>query len=241
MRNDLGAKIFYGEENEFFDYDKVVIATHADEALKMGTDLPSAEKLFEYLENKSKVNVFFVEEKDIDEVRKQIPRDLKTIVGTMKLHQILFGSKNVHKITVRDLSCFCEMECQCHNTRSVTLLPETEAQENTVDGSVQQSNEPQATVAVEEQPSENIALSLTVGQWCIVRYDGVLYPGEILETDDISLLVRVLHPIGQNKFVEPRKPDELWYHSDAVIKLVPKPPSKRSRYVSFDSALWDEL
>tara|TARA_B110001452_G_scaffold49761_1_gene38033 strand:- start:87 stop:1331 length:1245 start_codon:yes stop_codon:yes gene_type:complete len=35
VRNDLGVKIFYGEENEFFDYDKVVIATHADEALKI--------------------------------------------------------------------------------------------------------------------------------------------------------------------------------------------------------------
>jgi len=35
IRNDLGVKIFYGEENEFFDYDKVVIATHADEALKI--------------------------------------------------------------------------------------------------------------------------------------------------------------------------------------------------------------
>ena len=34
-RNDLGVKIFYGEENEFFDYDKVIIATHADEALKI--------------------------------------------------------------------------------------------------------------------------------------------------------------------------------------------------------------
>ncbi|MDC0889825.1 FAD-dependent oxidoreductase [Candidatus Pelagibacter ubique] len=34
-RNDLGVKIFYGEENEFFDYDKVVIATHADEALRI--------------------------------------------------------------------------------------------------------------------------------------------------------------------------------------------------------------
>ena len=34
-RNDLGVKIFYGEENEFFDYDKAVIATHANEALKI--------------------------------------------------------------------------------------------------------------------------------------------------------------------------------------------------------------
>ena len=34
-RDDYGVKIFYGGENEFFDYDKVVIATHADEALLM--------------------------------------------------------------------------------------------------------------------------------------------------------------------------------------------------------------
>ena len=31
-------RIFYGSENEFFDYDKVVIATHADEAKKMIED-----------------------------------------------------------------------------------------------------------------------------------------------------------------------------------------------------------
>jgi len=35
VRNNFGAKVFYGEENEFFDYDKVVIASHADEALKI--------------------------------------------------------------------------------------------------------------------------------------------------------------------------------------------------------------
>jgi predicted NAD/FAD-binding protein len=44
-RNDFGAKIFYGEENEFFDYDKVVIATHADEALKIIDNPTSDEEL----------------------------------------------------------------------------------------------------------------------------------------------------------------------------------------------------
>ena len=34
-RNNLGVKIFYGSDNEFFDYEKVVIATHADEALNI--------------------------------------------------------------------------------------------------------------------------------------------------------------------------------------------------------------
>tara|TARA_Y100000590_G_scaffold352782_1_gene405507 strand:+ start:500 stop:1750 length:1251 start_codon:yes stop_codon:yes gene_type:complete len=34
-RTTNGVQIYYGEKNEFFDYDKVVIATHADEALSL--------------------------------------------------------------------------------------------------------------------------------------------------------------------------------------------------------------
>ena len=45
VRNDFGAKIFYGEENEFFDYDKVIIATHANEALKIIDNPTIDEKL----------------------------------------------------------------------------------------------------------------------------------------------------------------------------------------------------
>ena len=54
-RNDFGVKVYYGKENEFFDYDKVVIATHADEALKIIENPTSDEKLilknFKYREN----------------------------------------------------------------------------------------------------------------------------------------------------------------------------------------------
>ena len=55
VRNDFGAKIYYGKENEFFNYDKVVIATHADEALKI-IDNPTLEekeilKNFRYRKN----------------------------------------------------------------------------------------------------------------------------------------------------------------------------------------------
>jgi len=55
IRNDLGVKIFYGEENEFFNYDKVVIATHADQALKIIKDPTTDEekilKNFKYRKN----------------------------------------------------------------------------------------------------------------------------------------------------------------------------------------------
>ncbi len=35
QRDETGIKIYYGEENEYFNYDKVVIATHANDALSI--------------------------------------------------------------------------------------------------------------------------------------------------------------------------------------------------------------
>jgi predicted NAD/FAD-binding protein len=49
VRNNFGVKIFYGNENEFFNYDKVVIATHADEALNI-IDNPTIDEI-EILKN----------------------------------------------------------------------------------------------------------------------------------------------------------------------------------------------
>ena len=50
-----GAQVYYGKENEFFSYDKVIIATHADEALKL-IEKPTEEERtilsnFKYKEN----------------------------------------------------------------------------------------------------------------------------------------------------------------------------------------------
>ena len=60
IRSNSGAKIYYGEENEFFDYDKVIIASHADEALKMIKDPTVDEekilKKFKYRENTAVVH-----------------------------------------------------------------------------------------------------------------------------------------------------------------------------------------
>ena len=54
-RNTRGIKIFYGVENEFFNYDKVVVATHADDALKL-IEKPTSDELrilknFKYRDN----------------------------------------------------------------------------------------------------------------------------------------------------------------------------------------------
>ena len=54
-RDSNGVKIFYGAKNEFFNYDKVVVATHADDALKLiekpTIDEKNILKNFKYREN----------------------------------------------------------------------------------------------------------------------------------------------------------------------------------------------
>jgi len=44
VRNNENLKVYYGSENEFFTYDKVVIATHADEALSLINNPTKEEK-----------------------------------------------------------------------------------------------------------------------------------------------------------------------------------------------------
>jgi len=44
VRGNNGVKIYYGSENEFFTYDKVVLASHADESLKIISDATDQEK-----------------------------------------------------------------------------------------------------------------------------------------------------------------------------------------------------
>ena len=43
-RNNSGVKVYYGSANEFFTYDKVVLATHADESLKLISEVTDSEK-----------------------------------------------------------------------------------------------------------------------------------------------------------------------------------------------------
>ncbi len=55
QRNKNGVKVYYGEKNEFFDYEKIILATHADQALKLIENPTTIEKKilsnFQYKKN----------------------------------------------------------------------------------------------------------------------------------------------------------------------------------------------
>ena len=62
-RQSTGIKVFYGEENEFFDYDKVVIATHADEVLNIiDSPTPEEELILKNFKYKSNIAVIHFDE-----------------------------------------------------------------------------------------------------------------------------------------------------------------------------------
>ena len=60
IRVNNGVKVYYGSENEFFNYDKVVLASHADESLKIISDITNKEREilsnFKYKPNKAVIH-----------------------------------------------------------------------------------------------------------------------------------------------------------------------------------------
>jgi predicted NAD/FAD-binding protein len=60
IRDNNGVKVYYGSENEFFNYDKVVLASHADESLKIIFDITNKEREilsnFKYKPNKAVIH-----------------------------------------------------------------------------------------------------------------------------------------------------------------------------------------
>ena len=59
VRNTMGVRIYYGDSNEFFDYEKVVLATHADETLNL-IDKPTEEERTILSKFKYKLNTAYI-------------------------------------------------------------------------------------------------------------------------------------------------------------------------------------
>ncbi len=71
LRNTQGVKIFYGSENEFFNYDKVVVATHADEALNLiEKPLPEELKILKNFNYRTNIAVIHSDENFMPKNRK---------------------------------------------------------------------------------------------------------------------------------------------------------------------------
>jgi hypothetical protein len=72
-----------------------------------------------------------------------------------------------------------------------------------------------------------------------VQYDGLPYPGTIMDVDEDSIEVKVMNRIGVNRFFWPLLDDICWYKTDNVITLLDQPPENvTKRHCKLPDKIW---
>jgi len=119
-----------------------VVKRCADDAVKMGRDLPDALSVFKLLSDKTSVKIFFVEEIDIAAVTELIPPNMAPIKGTMEIHQVISDSNRSGALTVRNISCFCKRPdiCACYNPQLCQIKGKNDTNKSPTDAFVPKRN-----------------------------------------------------------------------------------------------------
>ena len=99
-----------------------VVKRAADRAVDHGTDIVSASNLYDVLKQKTSVELFLVSEDEVTAIDSLLPKELQSVVGIMKVHQLQMLEPC--KISLRNLSCFCAVPyaCDCHSARTISFL-----------------------------------------------------------------------------------------------------------------------
>ena len=81
-------------------------------------------------------------------------------------------------------------------------------------------------------------VSITVGQWVVVKYDEARYSGEVASVDEDSQYeVSVMHPSG-NYWKWPKTENKMYYLYDSIVWLInpPKAAGHRGQFI-FDEQI----
>ncbi|CAH0403492.1 unnamed protein product [Chilo suppressalis] len=97
-----------------------VVKRALDRDVAYGKDIVNAADVYASLKkNVPSVKYFYINDSDINEVRILIPASIKTIRGTMLIHEIIALKSNDRTIYHRILSCFCTgLICQCFDLKT---------------------------------------------------------------------------------------------------------------------------
>ncbi len=157
----------------------------ADSLVSKGTDIPDAAALFSVLQKTdTTIKLFFFSE-EVEKAVAEMLIDVPPVPSIMRIHQAVTIAHG--ELTYRDVSCLCtatqNLNCKCFNTKHYKF-----------------SNQQVAPMApagtdVQWQSPE------VVGKWCVLKYEGDLYPGVITDTCETHVEVRCMQKIGVNRFL----------------------------------------
>ena len=74
-----------------------------------------------------------------------------------------------------------------------------------------------------------IKTPLSVGQWCLVNYEGAIFPGEVTQSVGNETEVSVMTKSGTKYWKWPEKEDKVFYSESNIMKLIDPPHSSRTQ------------
>lgn len=159
---------------------------------------------------------------------------------------------------MRDLSCFCDTPniCDCLSLRKVVLVKHVGANVS-VDTAVPSSdamgvsNATSVSAGSADATMTHATVSATatsddfeysvdlVGKWLVVDYDDLPYPGIVQDIDHESVVVKVMHRIGNNRFFWPAKEDVCPNEFSQVVTEFGGMESVTSHNMQMPVNVWD--
>ncbi|WAR19946.1 hypothetical protein MAR_001784 [Mya arenaria] len=233
-------------------------------------DITSGREFVANVQQCSSVMMIYVEEQSILELESQLPTSLKPLTDTMKIHQLITDNRS--EIAHRVVSSFCRhpVICSCFSPTRV-LFPEyvlqlepdshathivnpdcgaqifhynqtpkayTDAHMIIADA-VHTSKADAVQMHVEQKEDMDERL---IGRYCIIDYDGLPYPGLILDIDEEGAEVSAMCRIGANRFFWPLIEDRLWYGKEKIVALLETEPELvTNRHRKLDDSMWKHI
>ena len=96
-------------------------------------------------------------------------------------------------------------------------------------------NEKEEDAAEQAAVEDAVPLSLAIGQWVIITYEGGSYPGEITSCDHDDVQVNVMHKSGKY-WKWPNPDDKIFYRPENIIRRIapPKVVGSHGQFVFMD-------
>ena len=143
-----------------------------DRKVMHGKDILSAKDIHDVIKNDNcKAKSFLISEIDVENIDKIIPLDLKAVKDTTLVHQVVWVDSKKESLSFRYLSCY---ECKIENG------------ENCIHHSLKNSK-----ITYEPQKESTIK-NYSEGDWIVVMYDKIWYPGIVLKIESQLIKTKFL-------------------------------------------------
>jgi hypothetical protein len=80
-----------------------------------------------------------------------------------------------------------------------------------------------------------------LGKYVAVLYEGVPYPGLVVDVDEESIQVKCMQKVGKNRYFWPAKDDIVWYEHEHIVQTIPEPLNVTRRHLQVDPKIWEEI